>query len=297
MNTPLVYVVILAWNQCADTMACVASLLVSTYQPLCIMVCDNGSTDGTSAALRAAYPQITILELGCNRGFAAGANAGLLQALATGADYILLINNDTLVAPMMIERLLASVPPGVGIIAPLIYYANTPDIIWSAGGQRSRWTLEQLNDLRGRRDTGDWPERLERDFVPGCAMLIPRAVLETVGLFDERFFMYYEDNDLCLRIRHANYRILLVPRAHMWHKVAASSGGSDSPAERYAMARSSVIFFRKHVRGWRWSVVGLFRLGSAVKTTARLLWRGRSAAALAYWRGLRDGWRLRTCAS
>lgn len=292
MNAPLVYVVILAWNQCADTMACVASLLASTYQPLHIMVCDNGSTDGTPEALRATYPQITVLELGRNLGFAAGANAGLRQTLTAGADYSLLINNDTLVASDMIERLLASVTPEAGIIAPLIYYANMPDTIWSAGGLRSRWTLEQIEDLRGRRDRDGWPECLERDFVTGCAMLIPRAVLETVGLFDERFFMYYEDSDLCLRIRRASYRILLVSRAHMWHKVATSSGGSGSPAERYAMARSSVIFFRKHVSGWRWGVVGLFRLGSAIKTTARLLWRGRLAATMAYWRGLGDGWRV-----
>ena len=291
MNAPLVYVVMLAWNHCDDTLACVASLLHSTYQPLRVMVCDNGSIDGTPEVVAAAFPQIEVLELGRNLGFAAGANVGLRQALRAGAEYVLLINNDTLVAASMVERLVAAVAPDTGIVAPLIYYAAAPDTIWSAGALRSRWTLEQIHDLRGQRDPGARPPTLARDFVPGCAMLIPRAVLEAVGLFDERFFMYYEDSDLCLRIRRAGYRISLVPSAQMWHRVAISSGGTDSPAERYAMARSSVLFFRKHVYGWQWAVVGPFRLGSAVKTTLRLLWRRRTAAIVAYWSGLRAGWR------
>jgi len=292
MIAPLVIAVVLNWNRRDDTLACVVSLLESTYQPLRVLVCDNGSVDDTPAAVRSAYPSVEVLELGYNRGFAGGANAGLRYALAAGAEYVLALNNDTFVEPTMIERLVEAAAPDVGIVAPLIYYATAPDTIWSAGGVRSRWTLEQIHDLRGQRDTGIWPSTLKRDFAPGCAMLLSRVVLETVGLFDERFFMYYEDSDLCLRVRRAGHRILLVPAAHMWHKVATSSGGIGSSAERYAMARSSVLFFRKHVRGWQWAIVAPFRLGSAAKTTARLLWRGRPAAALAYWRGLRDGWRM-----
>ena len=121
-------------------------------------------------------------------------------------------------------------------------------------------------------------------------MLLSRAMLEVVGLFDERFFMYYEDSDLCLRIQRAGFRLLLVPGARMWHKVATSSGGADSVAERYHMARSSVLFFRKYVGHWRWAIVAPYRLGSALKTSGRLLTRGRGVAARAYWRGLRDGW-------
>jgi GT2 family glycosyltransferase len=290
VSAPLVYAVTLAWNRCGDTLECVASLGQSSYRPLRILVCDNGSTDGTSAAVHSAFPQVEVLELRQNLGFAAGANRGLRHAFAAGADHVLLINNDTTVDPLMIEHLVAATAPDAGIVAPLIYYALAPSTIWSAGGLRSRWTLEQTGDLRGRHDWGDWPPTLARDFVTGCAMLIPRGVLETVGLLDERFFMYYEDNDFCLRIRRAGYRILLVPGAKMWHKVALSSGGIDSPAERYAMARSSVLFFRKHVAGWQWAIVGPFRLGSAARTTLRLLRRWSTAAIVAYWSGLGAGW-------
>jgi len=291
MNAPPVYVVMLTWNRVDDTLACIASLVQSSYQPIRIIVCDNGSTDGTPQVLRTSYPLIQIIELGHNHGFAAGANVGLRQALADGADQILLINNDTIVAASMVAHLVAAAAPDVGIVAPMIYFADAPNIIWSIGGLRSPWTLEQAGDWRGRCDRGAWPDIVARDFVTGCAMLLSATALRTVGLFDERFFMYYEDSDLCVRMQRGGYRILMVPAARMWHKVARSSGGADSSAERYAMARSSVLFFRKHVRGWRWMIVGFFRLASAVKTTLRLLRYRRLTASVNYWRGLLGGWR------
>jgi hypothetical protein len=130
---------------------------------------------------------------------------------------------------------------------------------------------------------------LELDLVPFCGVLLSRTALEQVGMLDERFFMYYEDMDYSLRLRQAGLRILFVPAASMWHKVSLSSGGRDSPNERYWMARSSVQYFRKHVRGWRWLVVTPYRLGSAIKTVARLLIRGHHRSAQAYLCGLRDG--------
>ncbi len=123
-------------------------------------------------------------------------------------------------------------------------------------------------------------------------MLLTRRLLETVGLFDERFHMYYEDLDFCLRVRRSGFQILVVPGAKMWHKVAQSSGGSDSTFERYWMARSSALYFRKHCHGARWLAVLPWRGGSAVRTTLRLLRQGRREACAAYWRGLRDGFRL-----
>ena len=127
------------------------------------------------------------------------------------------------------------------------------------------------------------------DFVTACGMLIRRDCLETVGLFDERFFMYYEDSDYCLRARRAGRRAIIVPRARMWHKVAASSGGDDSPGERYYMALSSVQFFRKNVQGWSWLIVAPYRTASALRTSIRLVMSGQSRAVQSYWRGIRDG--------
>jgi hypothetical protein len=149
--------------------------------------------------------------------------------------------------------------------------------------------MEKIGDARGQIDEKQWDTVLERDYLVACALLLSRCLLTQVGLFDERFFMYYEDSDLSLRACQAGFRLLLAPQAHVWHKVAVSSGGSDSPNERYWMARSSILFFGKHVRGWRWLIVLPYRAGSAIKTLLRLTLRHRPEAARAYGRGLRDG--------
>jgi GT2 family glycosyltransferase len=143
----------------------------------------------------------------------------------------------------------------------------------------------------GETDRGQWRTPLERDFLTGCAVLLRREMLDDIGLFDEDTFSpaYYEDSDLCWRARAAGWRLIMAPAAHLWHRGVGSSGGAGSPRERYLMARNSVRFFRKHVRGWRWLIVLPYRLGSALRTTATLLGNGQWPSVRAYWRGLRDG--------
>jgi GT2 family glycosyltransferase len=288
-GAPLVYAVTLNWNRRDDTLACLASLAALDYAHKRLLLVDNGSTDGTIAAVSARFPEVEILANERNLGFAAGANVGLRHALAQGADYVFFINNDAVADPALLRHLLAAAAPDVGMVAPKIYYAGEPRRIWSVGGQRHPLTGEQTGDARNTLDDGQWRDVAERDFFAGCAVLFSREFLEQVGLFDERFFMYYEDFDLSNRARAAGFRLLLSPRAHVWHKVAGSSGGSDSPNERYWMARSSVLFFRKHIRGWRWLVVIPYRTASALKTVSRLLLHRRFDSARAYLRGLRDG--------
>ena len=290
-DLPLVYALTLNWNRADETLACLETLAAQTFPRLRLLVVDNGSTDDSAARIRAAFPQVEVLTNRRNLGFAAGANVGLRRALAAGADLVFLVNNDPLIDAPAVERLVAHMRPEVGIAAPLIYYADEPERIWSAGGRVRRLLLEKYDDRRGQVDRGGWTGPLERDFVTGCGVMLSRHLLEKVGLFDERFFMYYEDSDLCLRARRAGFRILVVPQARMWHKVARSSGGRDSANERYWMARSSVLFFRKHARGGQWAAILPWRLGSALRTTWRLWRRGRREACAAYWRGLRDGWR------
>jgi GT2 family glycosyltransferase len=261
-----------------------------TYPNFRLLVSDNGSTDDSIAAISARFPAVEQLANGQNLGFAAGANAGIRLAMAHGAEFVFLANNDTFIAPDALDLLVAAAQAaGAGLAAPAIYYADDPLRIWSVGGGRSRLTFEITGCRRGQLDHQPAAPPFEVDFVTACGLLIWRRCLETVGLFDERFFMYYEDSDYCLRARDASYRALVVPQAKMWHRVSISSGGSDSPNERYHMALSSVRFFRKHVQSWRWLIVAPYRLGSAVKTTARLLSAGQPGSARKYWQGLQHG--------
>jgi GT2 family glycosyltransferase len=183
-------------------------------------------------------------------------------------------------------------PLDIGMLSPKIYYYAEPNRIWTVGGDRHPITFEMIHKGENQIDHGQWAQVIERDYLIGCAMLIKRSLLEEVGLFDMGYHpIYYEDADICVRARQAGYRLLMVPTAKMWHKVSRSSGGFDSPRQRYLMARHSVRFFRKYVHGWRQWVVVPYRLGSAIKTTLRLARRRHFSSIIAYWRGLRDGLR------
>jgi GT2 family glycosyltransferase len=287
-SSPLVYVVMLNYNGPQDALECLASLTKLTYPNKHILVVDNGSTDDSIQIISQHYPEVEILAIAPNRGFGGGMNAGMQHALEAGADLVFTTSNDTWIAPHSLEALVQYLEPGVGALAPLIYYASLPQTIWSGGGKTSRWNLEKRDRLQNRLEPPGLPAFIEQDFVT-CAVLFTRQALEEAGMFDEGFYIYYEDSDHCFRLRRAGFRIRMVPAAKLWHKVAASSGGSNSPGERYWMARSSLRFFRKHAKRWQIPIVVVWRTLSALRTTLRLLWRRKPEALKAYWRGLRDG--------
>ena len=254
-----------------------------------LLLVDNGSVDRTVETVKENFPEVEILVNESNLGFGAGINVGMKYALVEEADYILLLNNDTTIKSDALNKLVSSMGIDIGMVAPKIYYAEDPTRIWSIGGRRHWLTNENVGDVRGQIDKGQGTKELERDYVAGCAILLSRQFLENIGLFDERFFMYYEDSDLSLRARDAGYRLLLSPDAHVWHKVAMSSGGFDSPNERYWMARSSVLFYRKHIHGLRWLIIIPYRLASAIKTVTRLIVNGQNSSVSPYLGGLKDG--------
>ena len=289
-SSPTLYVVMPTWNQRADTLECLESLARSTYPQYRVVVIDNGSNDGTVEAVLSRFPDVQFICNETNRGFAAAVNQGLRRALEQEADYVLLLNNDTVADPAMLDGLMAvSRGAPASMVVPKIYYYSRPNIVWSVGALMNWWTFELKGNVHDQLDTGQWENVTERQFATACAALMPRRLVESVGFLDERFFVYYDDADWSLRVLEAGFRILLAPQAKLWHKVAGASGGVDTPYQRYWLGRSSVLFFRKHVRGWRWLIVFPYRVGSALKTTMRLLAQHRAVSARAYWRGLGDG--------
>lgn len=285
----LVYAVTVNWNRLEDTCACLDSLLAQEDIPVKIILVDNGSTDGSGEKLVLRYPQVEFLETGKNLGFAGGYNMGIRTALEHGAERVLIVNNDTLAAPDLLHNLCSELDKeGVDATAPVIYYAAAPQKVWSAGGQISPLLLEPSNSHGREKAVPIAPT--PRTFLSGCCLLMDRALLNNVGLFDERFFVYYEDLDFCLRILRAKRVMKIVPMAKLWHKVSLSSGGELSVNERYAMARSSGQYFRKHLT-WQnaWAVLP-YRLVSAILWTLRLATRSKWSALRAYWHGLWQGW-------
>lgn len=288
---PLVYVTIPTFNNYEDTRRALTSLQALTYPNFRIVVVDNGSTDETVARLPAEFPEVRLHCNSHNLGFAAGINVGLRVALDAGAEFVLVLNNDVVVEPRLLEPLIAAVNDDVGVVAPLIYALEEPGRVWSSGFRRHPLLLEMRGGLRGKLDAGQWQGPAEVDYLLGCALLLPARTLSEVGLFDEQYFFYYEDLDLSMRIQAQGYRLLMVPEAHVWHKGAATAG-AGSPFHVYHMARGSAIFFHKYARGVLGALVLLYRLGSSLKKSLSFIVNGRWDLLGQHWRGVQDGWRV-----
>ena len=252
-SSPHVVIIVLSWNNSEDTLECLTSLAGLDYPACKVVVVDNGSTDGSVTVIRDHFPSVTLLENAENLGYAGGNNVGLRCALAQGADYVLLLNNDTEVAPDFLHHLVEATEadPTVGIAGPTIYYHERSDRIWSAGGaidwQRGKTWMVGLNETEVGQ-FGVAPH--EVDFVTGCALLAKQAVVEEVGLLDERFFAYYEETEWCVRAQRAGFKIVHVPRAKVWHKIPLDAR-DDSPFAHYYMTRNRLLFLKATGAGWQ----------------------------------------------
>ncbi len=287
-----VIVLTTVWNQIGKTVACLTTVAAQDFAAFETVVVDNGSNDNSAEIIIDQFPTVTLIQNENNLGFAGGYNVGLSYALDQQFDYLLLINNDTLLAPDCLSQLVKTAQqlPDAGLLTAKIYYAEAPEVIWSVGAKTHPILLEINDNGNHQHDSGQW-ERVEPiDFAPLCGVLLSRQMLETVGLLDDNYFLYYEDMDFCQRIREAGYGLYLAPEAKMWHAVSASSGGSDSSAERYFMAQSSGRYFRKNASWKQLLFIIPYRFGSALRTTWRLLRRGNIKPIAAYWVGLVRGW-------
>ncbi|NLG27306.1 MAG: glycosyltransferase family 2 protein [Chloroflexi bacterium] len=254
MNEPLlprVAVIVLTWNQRDLTLDCLASLQRSDYPSdrLQIIVVDNGSADDTAAAVHERFASVTVIENGANLGFAEGNDVGLRHALRGPADYLMLLNNDTVVDPAMLSHLIAyaQAAPEVGIVTPKILYHDEPGRIWCAGNSID-WRRGTTLRLRANEPDDSTHTARDVDYATGCAICWKRQAVEQTGLLDSRFFIYYEETDWCVRARRAGWSIHYVPTARMWHRVSAAMGTS-SPATDYYMARNVQLFLAKNLSG------------------------------------------------
>lgn len=242
--------IVLSWNRRDDTLRCLESLSAIDGPEVGIICVDNGSVDGSAAAVRERFPAVTLIEAGTNRGYAGGNNLGLRRALELGARWVVLVNNDATVAPDLIEGFERAIAerPAAGLLAGKVYFTARPSTIWFAG-QRVNTRLGYSGRPRGyaRRDGPRYSRVIDVDRAVGALMAVSSAALQRVGLFDEDLFAYVEDVDLALRVRDAGFEVVFAPRARAWHAVSASSGGeAASTLTLYYGVRNTVTVLERH---------------------------------------------------
>jgi hypothetical protein len=250
MPFPKVSVITVNWNNFNDSAECLESLRKTTYSNFEVIVVDNGSGGDDVSLLKQRFgDSIRLIVNDKNSGFAGGCNIGIKDALARGADYVVLLNNDTVVAPDFLEGLVrvAQSDERVGIAGGKVFCYELPELIWFAGGIINYRTGRTPIRGSGEADKGQFDEIVRVDWISGCFMFISRDVLQAVGMLDERFFFGWEDVDLCVRAARKGFKVLFVPESRIWHK-----GFGIDKRDRlmgmpvYYATRGQFLFMEKH---------------------------------------------------
>lgn len=238
---PEVWCIILNWNGWQDTLECLRALDQCQYPRLTRVVVDNGSTNDSASRIRSVYPEIVLLVSQSNLGFAGGNNIGIRYALTHGADYVWLLNNDTVPDPYALSALMtkARSDKKIAAVASICYYAEVPSRVEAWGGAHvNLWIGRGRNSKRPRPD--DWFHSLN-----GTSMLVAREAIEDAGMLDEVFFLYWEDTEFCLRLRERGWRITAAADSRIIHKVHGSSAGNQMILDRHQTS-SGLRLLRLH---------------------------------------------------
>jgi GT2 family glycosyltransferase len=235
---PKIFVVILNFNGASTLQACISSVFKSDYPNLEIVVVDNNSKDESFEQTKNNFSRCHFIKNSENIGFSKGNNVGIRYALEKFADYIFVLNNDTVIEKDTLSLLLKtfSTNLSIGIVSPLILTAGNKDV-WFSGGIVN-WNKMKTSHLTYKVSSSEY----KSDYLSGCAMLIKKDVFKKIGLFDERFFLYYEDADLSLRARKAGFDLIVNPKSPIQH----SEQSKNNNAKIYWLVLSGLLFFEIH---------------------------------------------------
>ncbi len=279
----------LSWNGREDTLRCLASL-EAVQSDLHVICVDNGSTDGSVRAIADRFPAVELIEAQTNLGFAGGCNVGIRRALAQGAGWVMLVNNDATVAADVVsgfERA-SAVRPRAGILAGKVYFSDRPTTIWFAGQRVSTLTGYSGRPRGyGRADGRRYGEVVATGRAVGALMAVSREALEAAGLFSEDLFAYVEDVDLALRARAAGFEVVVAPGARAWHRVSASTGGEAASTHTVYYGVRNTITVLERRRPLPAVITGLRRASVLAGYGLHALTRADRSAALA---AVREGY-------
>ena len=246
----MVAIILVNYNDAEDTIDCINSLFRIKDVAYKVIVVDNKSTDDSVRKLKnfQRLKKFVLIEADCNNGFSAGNNIGI--AYVDDADYFLLLNNDTIVEPDFLNKLLCAIEnnPKCGAAISKILYYSKPDTIWYAGGRFNAMTARSEHYCYNHKNTIKEEVAHNVTFASGCCLCITNEVVKKVGMLNEDFFLYEEDVEYCFRIIKAGFQIMYVPDSIIYHKVSSSTG-QRSPLCQYYTVRNKYFLIRMHFKG------------------------------------------------
>ena len=293
-TSPKVAIIILNWNGLKDTIECLESVKKIDYPNFEIIVVDNGSTDGSPEKIKEMFPDITLIRNKENLGYASGNNVGIRYALKNNVEYILVLNNDTVVDKNIINSFInvAMYEKNVGCLGCKIFYYNKPNILSHTGGLiKTHPLLLGFHRGENEEDKGQYDKIVQVDYLTGAAIFFSRFTIERIGLFNEQFFLYWEDTDFCLRIKEARLKNLYIPSAKVWHKCGTSTCGWRNPCLYYYVVRNRLLFAKLHgfinskldIKIFKWT---FYEIKKLLKSKFKLRF---TAIIFVFW-GLFDFW-------
>lgn len=265
-----IFAVVLNFNGIGVVEKCLHSLFASEGVRLQVVVVDNASKDASMQRVNTLFPKAHGIFNTSNRGFSGGVNVGIRYALEHGADFVFLLNNDAFVDRDTLSVLLryAEQRP-MAVFSPLIFSSDKKDAVWFCGGTIHWWNMRAQHTTCEKISSETLPFLSE--YLTGCALFIPKRAFYDVGLFDEEYFLYYEDADWSVRAKHAGYDLWVIPAAHAIH---LERSNRETLKKLYFLVFSGILFFQKNSQGWKRVWISLFFLARRCKNRVDL-WFGR----------------------
>lgn len=286
---PKVSIIILNWNQKEYTMMCLNSLMKVNYPNYEAVVIDNVSSDGSCEVIEKQFPSVMLIKSEKNLGITDSRNIGIDYALSSSADYIMFLDNDTIIHKDMLTELVSAVEKDdrIAVVAPKIYFYFDQNRIWALGGNINFYTGHVY--LRGYEDVDhgqyDSNSAIEVDHAIGCCLMIRSQIIEKIGKLDPHFY-YGEDTEFCIRARRSGYKIVAIPKAVMWHKDSRIWATKDV---NYIRSKCVMGLMRKYAKFHHWSVFCFYALFAIVKIALREGIRGNLKSAFFKIKGAFNG--------
>lgn len=283
---PLVSIISINYNDAAVTMDMLESLKLLSYTNYEVIIVDNASPNDNPDVIKETYPGITLIKSKKNLGFAGGNNLGV--AVAKG-DYLLFINNDTIVPSGFVEPLVETLQndASIGMVSPKIKFHWDSTLIQYAGyTPMSHWTIRNNSIGYHQKDDGRFDQEGETESVHGAAMMIPKSVIDDVGTMAEIYFLYYEEHDWAEMIKRAGFKIYYQPKSYILHKESLATG-KFSPLKTYYIARNRIVFARRNFKPGQLFVSMLFQgFISIPKNILTFLIKRQFQHLAAYWNAI-----------